>query len=177
MRKLDRQRLGLEERIEEMLKTLQKWELERLAAVKTGLWSLHSLLPMLTCPAVLLQYQGTLANLPKAFEPTLEKSATLIASYQPDSDLTALMERYRTGPFHPVPQLYESVAHDESDVVFGIDLRKWAEGGWSALTFGEEKKEITPPVLTALLDGLTESYTRLLNGAGELSRQLGIVVV
>ncbi|KAH0836666.1 hypothetical protein J3R83DRAFT_8385 [Lanmaoa asiatica] len=149
VRKLDRQRLGLEERIEEMLKTLQRRELERLAAVKS----------------VLLQYQGTLANLPKAFEPTLEKSATLVASYQPDSDLTALMERYRTGPFRPVPQLYESVAHDESDVVFGIDLRKWAEGGWSALTSGEEKKETIPPVLTALLDSLTESYTRLPNDA------------
>ncbi|KAG9312988.1 hypothetical protein JVU11DRAFT_6426 [Chiua virens] len=149
VRKLDRQRLGLEERVEELLKTLQRWELERLAAVKT----------------VLLQYQGTLANLPKAFEPTLEQSATLIASFQPDSDLTALMERYRTGPFRPVPQLYESVAHDESDVVFGIDLRKWAEGGWSALTSGEEKNEKIPPVLSALLDSLTESYTKLHNDA------------
>lgn len=81
------------------------------------------------------------------------------------------MERYRTGPFRPVPQLYESVAHDESDVVFGIDLRKWAEGGWSALTSGEEKKETIPPVLTALLDGLTESYTRLPSDSGKLSRQ------
>ena len=36
VRKLDRQRLGLEERIEEMLKTLQRWEMERLGAVKTG---------------------------------------------------------------------------------------------------------------------------------------------
>lgn len=36
VRKLDRQRLGLEERIEDTLKTLQKWELERLRAVKTG---------------------------------------------------------------------------------------------------------------------------------------------
>lgn len=38
VRKLDRQRLGLEERIEEILKKLQRWELERLAAVKTGVW-------------------------------------------------------------------------------------------------------------------------------------------
>lgn len=129
------------------------------------------------CPAVLLQYQGTLATLPKSFERTLETSATLIASYQPDSDLTALMERYRTGPFRPVPQLYESVAHDESDVVFGIDLRKWAEGGWSALTSGEEKRETIPPVLTALLDGLSESYTKLPNDAGELSRQPDITMV
>lgn len=36
VRKLDRQRLGLEERIEDTLKNLQKWELDRLRAVKTG---------------------------------------------------------------------------------------------------------------------------------------------
>lgn len=38
VRKLDRQRLGLEERIEDTLKTLQKWELDRLRAVKSGQW-------------------------------------------------------------------------------------------------------------------------------------------
>jgi hypothetical protein len=37
VRKLDRQRLRLEEGIEETLKTLQKWEVERLRAVKTGM--------------------------------------------------------------------------------------------------------------------------------------------
>lgn len=36
VRKLDRQRLGLEEKIEETLKMLQHWESERLRAVKTG---------------------------------------------------------------------------------------------------------------------------------------------
>ncbi|TFK32789.1 hypothetical protein BDQ12DRAFT_474872 [Crucibulum laeve] len=149
VRKLDRQRLGLEERIEETLKTLQRWEIERLRAVKT----------------VLLQYQGTLANLPKSLEPSMERSSTVIAAYQPESDLIALIERYRTGPFRPSPQLYESVAHDESDVVFGIDLRKWAEGGWYALTSGEEKKELVPPVFTALLNGLTDAYNRLPNDA------------
>jgi len=77
--------------------------------------------------------------------------------------LTALIERYRTGPFRPAPQVYESVAHDESDVVFGIDLRKWAEGGWYALTTGEEKKDTIPPVLAALLNGLNIAYSRLPN--------------
>ena len=38
VRKLDRQRLGLEEKIEETLKALQRWELDRLRAVKTGLF-------------------------------------------------------------------------------------------------------------------------------------------
>ncbi|KAA1468841.1 hypothetical protein DENSPDRAFT_795101 [Dentipellis sp. KUC8613] len=144
VRKLDRQRLGLEERIEEALKTLQKWEGDRLQAVKT----------------VLLQYHGTLSNLPKSLEPSVERSRTFISSFIPESDLTALIERYRTGPFRPHPQLYESVAHDESDVLFGIDLRKWAEGGWSAMRNGEEKKELVPPVLTALLEGLDRSYAK-----------------
>ncbi|KXN86633.1 Rho-GTPase-activating protein 8 [Leucoagaricus sp. SymC.cos] len=147
VRKLDRQRLGLEERIEETLKLLQRWESERLRAVKT----------------VLLQFQGTLANLPKAINPSIERQATLIAAYQPESDLTALIERYRTGPFRPDPQVYESVAHEESDVVFGIDLRKWTEGGWFTLTSGAEKKDTIPPVITALLNALNDAYTKMEN--------------
>ncbi|KAF5388647.1 hypothetical protein D9757_004791 [Collybiopsis confluens] len=148
VRQLDRQRLGLEERLEDTLKTLQRWELERLRAIKT----------------VLLQYQGTLANLPKSLEPTIKRQETLIAAYQPENDLNALIERYRTGPFRPDAQVYESVAHDESDVVFGIDLRKWAEGGWGMLTSPEEeKKETIPPVIEALLSAMTAAYEKLSN--------------
>ena len=166
VRKLDRQRLALEERIEETLKLLQHMEAERLRAVKTGKYNRgqdvgRKLIYFLAI--VLLQYQGTLANLPKSMEPSLERSGTLIAAYQPESDLTALIERYRTGPFRPDPQVYESLSHDESDVVFGIDLRKWAEGGWYALTQGEVKKDAIPPVLTVLLHGLDEAYERLPN--------------
>ncbi|KAF5316623.1 hypothetical protein D9619_006671 [Psilocybe cf. subviscida] len=152
VRRLDRHRLALEERIEETLKILQRWEGERLRAVKT----------------VLLQYQGTIANLPKSLEPPIERSATLVASFQPESDLTALVERYRTGPFRPNPHIYESLSHDESDVVFGIDLRKWSEGGWYELTQGSDssagdKKALIPPVLSALLAGLDAAYERVPN--------------
>lgn len=151
VRKLDRQRLGLEERIEDTLRVLQRWEAERLQAVKT----------------VLLQFHGTLSNLPRALEAPLERSASHIAAYLPDSDLSALIERYRTGPFRPQPQVYESVAHDESDVFFGIDLRRWSEGGWNSLHGEAQDKPLVPPVLTALLDGLTQAYPRLSNDAGE----------
>lgn len=41
VRRLDRHRLGLEERIEETLKLLQRWESERLRAVKTGMSTFH----------------------------------------------------------------------------------------------------------------------------------------
>ena len=119
------------------------------------------------CCIVLLQYQGTVANLRKSLEPSVERSATLIAAYQPESDLTALIERYRTGPFRPDPQVYESVTHEECDVVFGVDLGKWAEGGWEAFTKGQEKKELVPPVITALLNGIGEAYGRLTDDAGE----------
>ncbi|CAK5273950.1 unnamed protein product [Mycena citricolor] len=144
-RKLDRQRLGLEERIEDTLKVLQRWEMERLRAVKT----------------VLLQYHATLANLPKGLEQTNETSATLIAAYLPESDLNALIERYRTGPFRPEAQVYESVSHVETDVVFGIDLRRWAEGGWDAISSAEPRKHDIPPVVTSLLAALTEAYSKL----------------
>jgi hypothetical protein len=114
-----------------------------------------------------LQYQGTIANLRKLLDQPIERSATLISTYQPESDLAALIERYRTGPFRPDPQVYESVSHDECDVVFGIDLRKWAEGGWDAISTGQEKKELVPPVITTLLDGLNEAYKKLPDDAGE----------
>lgn len=113
-------------------------------------------------PIVLLQYQGTVANLRKSLDGPVERSATLIAAYQPESDLIALIERYRTGSFRPDPRVYESVAHDECDVVFGIDLRKWAAIAWD----NQEKKELIPPIITALFDGLNEAYKRLPDDAG-----------
>ncbi len=150
VRSLDRQRLSLEEHIEDTLKTLQKWESERLRAVKT----------------VLLQFQGTLSNIRNGYQPTLERSSTLIASYQPEADLTALIERYRTGPFRPSPKVYESISHDESDVVFGIDLRKWADGGWFEMQ-ADEKKDKIPAVVTGLFEALNQSYAKITDDMGE----------
>ena len=42
VRKLDRQRLALEERIDDTLKLLQRWESERFRALKTGGFAPHS---------------------------------------------------------------------------------------------------------------------------------------
>jgi hypothetical protein len=134
--------------------------------ISVDLAVMHSLIPRFD--SVLLQYQGTLASISKALKEIGDRASTLVTSYQPDNDLKALIERYRTGPFHPTPQVYESVAHDESDVVFGIDLRKWSEGGWDAPPTGEQKKEQYPNVLSAMLDGVKEAYGRLPNDAGKL---------
>ncbi len=76
-------------------------------------------------------------------------------------------------------QVYESIAHDESDVVFGIDLRKWADAAYWAVTSppaGERKEEI-PPVLASLLGALLEAYPKLPNDMGTCWLVHGAVVV
>lgn len=113
-----------------------------------------------------------MSNLPSVVQPSLERQTTLIASYQPESDLNALIERYRTGPFRPQPHVYESAYHDGTDVVFGIDLRKWAgESGWAAVRVpdDEKKKEIIPPVLASLLQALEVAYGKLPSDEGKFN--------
>ncbi|HEV7737602.1 MAG TPA: hypothetical protein VGO47_09575, partial [Chlamydiales bacterium] len=97
---------------------------------------------------------------------SFERSSIAISSYQPDNDLIALIERYRTGPFRPNPHVYESIMHDQPDIVFGIDLRTWAgEGGWNAVRANEEQKEhekqdLVPNIVADLLGGLNEAYQK-----------------
>lgn len=152
VRQLDRRRLGLEERIEETLKTLQKWETDRLRAVKT----------------VLQQYQSALAVLHPVLKDSIERSTELVGHFKPENDLTALIERSRTGPFRPSVQKYETAAHTVGDVVFGLDLSGWAgEGGWNAVRAAAEgPKDTIPPVLRGLLVGLEAAYKRLPNDIG-----------
>ena len=116
---------------------------------------------------VLTHYHAALAKLSQSYNTTGEKVEMLITAFQPEQDVKVLIERYRTGPFRPVAQVYESIAHDESDVVFGIDLRKWADSAyWNVSTPGEPKKEEIPPVLASLLAGLVEAYPKLPNDMG-----------
>jgi hypothetical protein len=176
VRKLDRQRLGLEEKIEETFKALQRWEMDRLRAVSTGQHSCRRTLSIfeliLFSTIVLTQYQASLTKLQTLFSASLDRSSMLISSYHPENDLVALIEQYRTGPFRPTPHVYESIVHHRPDVVFGIDLRKWAgEGGWHAVRAKEDQKEQTdiPNVVTGLLAGVSEAYEKLPNDAGKFS--------
>ena len=114
---------------------------------------------------VLLQYQGSIANRRKNYDASADRSSTIISAYNPDSDLKALIERYRTGPFRPKAHVFESISHEEADVVFGIDLRKWAEGGWGS---DEVRRDNIPPVLTTLLDTLkNEAYGDIPDDSGQ----------
>ncbi|KAG8861445.1 hypothetical protein FRB96_002894 [Tulasnella sp. 330] len=152
-RSLDQHRCALEERIEETLKALQRWEMDRLNAIKT----------------VLLQYQGITSSLSGPISAINDRSSVLISSFMPENDVKALIERYRTGPFRPDPKIYESITH-EMDSSFGIDLRKWAgEGAFQQIrsigSVDDMHSEIAradlPPVLTALLEALQSAYSKL----------------
>jgi hypothetical protein len=78
--RFDRQGLGLEERIEDTRRVLQRWQTQHLQALK----------------AVLLQFRGALSNLPRA----RGTSASRIATYLPDSDFSC---PYRTLPNQTTP--------------------------------------------------------------------------
>ena len=60
--------------------------------------------------------------------------------------------------------MFESVTHEEGDSVFGIDLKKWAEGGWSN---DEVRRENLPPVLTTLLSALNAQYGKISDDSGQ----------
>ncbi|CAE6441078.1 unnamed protein product [Rhizoctonia solani] len=144
VRALDKQRLGLEEKVEEALKVLNRWEIERLRAVKT----------------VLQQYQAALANLPTALSTSITRSKPLIDAFTPEADATALIERARTGPFRPTAHLFENRQLGEyiTDGHFGFDLGKWGAAAWGE---GEAAPDAIPNVITALLGALEAKYPTL----------------
>ncbi|KAG8979804.1 hypothetical protein FRB90_007907, partial [Tulasnella sp. 427] len=152
VRQLDEHRCRVEERIDDTLKALQRWELDRLKAVKT----------------VLQQYQEIVSSLHNPISASDERASVLTMSFMPENDLKALIEGYRTGPFRPDPKIYESITH-ESDSSFGIDLRKWAgEGAFGPMKSIGSAEELNaaaarelPPVLTGALDALKGAYGKL----------------
>ncbi|ODO00626.1 GTPase activating protein [Cryptococcus wingfieldii CBS 7118] len=141
-------RLEMEERIERGLRIWERWERERLAAVKQ----------------VLKEYEHTLAKLPSRLANIQQSTALSVEAFNPDTDLKALIEGNRTGPFRPQAYVYESLESDLPDVNFGIDLRRWSgERGWKSLvrTRTKRSKGAIPEVLEAMLRALNEMYEDL----------------
>src|SRR5258708_9858388 len=83
-------------------------------------------------------------------------SSNLISSFQPEADIIAAIERYRTGPFRPFPPVYKAHGSDVVDRAFGMELRRWA--GETALNAGGPLKENIPPIGITLLEDLQIVY-------------------
>ncbi|WWC93065.1 uncharacterized protein L201_008030 [Kwoniella dendrophila CBS 6074] len=144
IRNAEERRLEMEQSIEKGLRLWERWERERLVAVKT----------------VLQQYEEALARLPDKLK-ELQKGTSLgVEAFNPEADIKALIEGNRTGPFRPHPHIYESLETDIPDVNFGIDLRRWSgEHGWKSLVSAPPRpKGAIPEALEALLRALTEMY-------------------
>nr|XP_018260514.1 GTPase activating protein [Kwoniella dejecticola CBS 10117]OBR82672.1 GTPase activating protein [Kwoniella dejecticola CBS 10117] len=144
VRNAEERRLEMEESIEKGLRLWERWERERLVAVKT----------------VLKHYDEALAKLPDRLT-QLQKGTSLgVEAFNPEADIKALIEGNRTGPFRPRPHVYESLETDIPDVNFGIDLRRWSgEHGWKSLVSAPPRpKGAIPEAVEALLGALTEMY-------------------
>ena len=59
--------------------------------------------------------------------------------------------------------MFESITHEEGDSVFGIDLRRWADGSWGS---DEVRRDSLPPVLTMLLNALNAQYGEITDDSG-----------
>ncbi|XAO25445.1 hypothetical protein I312_104268 [Cryptococcus bacillisporus CA1280] len=140
----EEKRLEMEERIERGLRLWERWERERLSAVKT----------------VLKQYETTLAKLPGKLANFQKSTELSVEAFNPEADIKALIEGNRTGPFRPQSHVYESVDTDVPDVNFGIDLRRWSgERGWKSLVHAPKReKGAIPEALEALMGALVEMY-------------------
>jgi hypothetical protein len=160
VRKLDRTRNRMEEIVEEGLVVLQRWEADRLSAVRT----------------VLKEYHRLQASLPGALQPSFETSELLLDAYSPASDLDALIQRYRTGAFRPQVDVYEPFADAKANVVFGGDVYRWAESiDWKLP--GEKEQEVEDstllhPVVRALLNQLKTGYADLPDDDGQCRARL-----
>nr|XP_019009105.1 GTPase activating protein [Kwoniella pini CBS 10737]OCF47886.1 GTPase activating protein [Kwoniella pini CBS 10737] len=144
VRNAEERRLEMEESIEKGLRLWERWERERLVAVKT----------------VLKHYDEALAKLPDRLR-ELQKGTSLgVEAFNPEADIKALIEGNRTGPFRPHPHVYESLETDMPDVNFGIDLRRWSgEHGWKSLVSAPSRpKGAIPEALEALLSALKDMY-------------------
>ncbi|KAK8849456.1 hypothetical protein IAR55_004789 [Kwoniella newhampshirensis] len=144
VRNAEEKRLEMEERIERGLRLWERWERERLAAVKS----------------VLKQYEEALEKLPKRLTELQKGTSLSVEAFNPEADVKALIEGNRTGPFRPRPHVYESIESDVPDVNFGIDLRRWSgEQGWKSLMNAPPRpKGAIPEALDALLRALGEMY-------------------
>lgn len=136
---LDNLRLVLEETLSEHYAYTNRCEHDRLKAATSVLKSFHA----------------TVSSLFTRIHGSSEKVKTSLALIRPDKDVLAIIERLRTGPFQPKPTSFHSHYSEPAIHTFGIDLRKFDE------TNPISNEDKVPPILTFLLDYVSESYSKV----------------
>ncbi|KAG9293862.1 hypothetical protein G9A89_019200 [Geosiphon pyriformis] len=112
VRKVDRTRLALEERLIDHMNFLERAELERLTATKSAFSN----------------FVGSFNSVIFAIQSISERLVIYQEALRPETDLQFMIERYRTGPFCPRVIIYNNVyrgsAHDQT---FGVPLEEKAK--------------------------------------------------
>ena len=134
--------MQLEELFAASLGRAQKLETDRLKAVKS----------------VITTYNATIAGLNTPLQLSSERSALLGEAYLPSHDLNSVIERYRSGPFRPKPNVWTDFYHEETDVRYGIDLRHWRDT--------HDKAVKMPDLVEQLLTALHEGYPKRTDDEG-----------
>ncbi|PWN48906.1 hypothetical protein IE53DRAFT_398827 [Violaceomyces palustris] len=162
VRSLDRTRCAVEEILFEHYTFAQRWETDRVKAVK----------------AVLMSYNAALSTLHPSLAASFERSLALQKGFNPERELRNFVNDAQTGPFRPAPEVFHPYYHDEAGSQlyagaggFGIDLVAAARA--DALARQEDlskdlpatpgstlssKMPPLPPVLHALLSALERAY-------------------
>ena len=105
---LHRQKMYVEEVIEDTLKSLQAIETTRLSLIR------H----------ILMKYNQMQSNYVNSLQESVKSSALAVQTFNPMTDLQAFIDQYKTGPFRP--SIYESplptTLKDSNFTLFGSDL-------------------------------------------------------
>src|SRR5579859_2086127 len=115
--KADRLRCRLEESMVEHLNYMEKCELDRLKAVKSGI-----LLFLTIVEVVLLDISAALSNIIPGIQASIDNMLLYQETIQPEKDLRFIVESYRTGGFVPKVLVYENYYNSAEDQTYGVDI-------------------------------------------------------
>lgn len=96
---------------------MEKCELDRLKAVKSGGYMLISLLI-----SVLLDISASLSNIIPGIQASIDNMLLYQETIQPEKDLRFIIESYRTGGFVPKVLVYENYYNSAEDQTYGVDI-------------------------------------------------------
>ncbi|KAK9478251.1 hypothetical protein V1514DRAFT_352456 [Lipomyces japonicus] len=135
IKRLDLARCQLEETIFQHFKNMERYEYERLQQVKSSI----------------LVFSAAVSNVIPSMQAAVDSIMLYHETVSPAKDIRYMLESYRTGPFVPQTEVYESYFMSNNQQTFGVSLEVRAR---------EDGKKV-PFVIAAILSYLDEQYPEL----------------
>ncbi|WFD34097.1 Rho-GTPase-activating protein 8 [Malassezia cuniculi] len=152
VRTVDELRCEAEEVLFSQYAAVQRWEADRVAAVRR----------------IIARYNSSVSTLAPALQASVERTGVIPEQIHASAQLQQLVHESATGSFRPVPTVFQPYYHDDINAVAGIatagfGMNLIATARCEALAAQESGKSgaampSLPPVLHALLSALQRSY-------------------